>query len=131
MITIDKMSRTPIYEQLVNQFEIGILAGDISTDGLLPSVRSLSVQLGINPNTLQKAYSELERRGLCFTVPGSGRFVSPEAIDMLKSRHVSAMRLLREQLESARSAGVTQAEALLAIREIYADKPNTENSEVN
>ena len=53
------MSRTPIYEQLVDQFEKFILTGALLPGSQIPSVRSLSIQLSINPNTVQKAYSEL------------------------------------------------------------------------
>ena len=79
MFNIDKMSRTPLYEQLIEQFESCILSGDIGEDGKLPSVRYLSQHLNINPNTLQRAYAEIERRGLCYSVPGNGRFISPDA----------------------------------------------------
>ena len=63
LLTIDKLSRTPIYEQVVAQLEMHIQLGSFSQDQALPSVRSLSLELGVNPNTLQKAYAELERRG--------------------------------------------------------------------
>lgn len=84
MFTIDKMSRIPIYEQLIDQFEYCILSGDIGPDGQLPSVRFLSQSLNVNPNTLQRAYAEIERRGLCYTVPGNGRFISKDALERLK-----------------------------------------------
>lgn len=84
MFTIDKLSRTPIYEQLISQFEYCILSGDIGSDGQLPSVRFLSQSLNINPNTLQRAYAEIERRGLCYTVPGNGRYISKDALCKLK-----------------------------------------------
>ena len=62
MFTIDKLSRTPIYEQLIAQFEYGILSGEIAPDGKLPSVRELSQELCVNPNTLQRAFNEIENR---------------------------------------------------------------------
>lgn len=83
MFSIDKLSRTPIYEQLIAQFERCILSGDIGADGQLPSVRFLSQTLSINPNTLQRAYAEIERRGLCYTVPGNGRYIAKDAVEKL------------------------------------------------
>ena len=66
MFTVDKLSRTPIYEQLIRQFEYRILSGDIPVNGLLPSVRSLSLELGINPILLmlplKRKQPKLKRR---------------------------------------------------------------------
>ena len=73
LLTIDKLSRTPIYEQVVAQLEMHIQLGSFSQDQALPSVRSLSLELGVNPNTLQKAYAELERRGLRYPLPKNSK----------------------------------------------------------
>ena len=62
MFVIDVMSRVPVYEQLINQVEEQILTGLLNSGDKMPSVRSLSVSLSINPNTIQKAYTELDRR---------------------------------------------------------------------
>ena len=75
MFRIDNFSRTPIYEQLIEQFERFILTGALTPGAQIPSVRSLSVQLSINPNTVQKAYSELDSRALIYSLPGKGSFV--------------------------------------------------------
>lgn len=103
MFTIDKLSRTPIYEQLIAQFERCILSGDIGADGQLPSVRFLSQTLSINPNTLQRAYAEIERRGLCYTVPGNGRYIAKDAADKLaalaNARTIEFESLARELKE--------------------------------
>ena len=76
MFVIDVMSRVPVYEQLINQVEEQILTGLLNSGDKMPSVRSLSVSLSINPNTIQKAYTELDRMKLIITVPGKGSFVS-------------------------------------------------------
>ena len=83
MFVIDVMSRVPVYEQLINQVEEQILTGLLNSGDKMPSVRSLSVSLSINPNTIQKAYTELDRRKLIVTVPGKGSFVSSEALNIL------------------------------------------------
>ena len=67
---IDSMSRQPVYEQIVDQVEQMILSGLMRPGEQLPSVRSLSLELSINPNTIQKAYAELDGRGIIYTLPG-------------------------------------------------------------
>ena len=64
---IDSMSRQPVYEQIVDQVEQMILSGLMRPGEQLPSVRSLSLELSINPNTIQKAYAELDGRGIIYT----------------------------------------------------------------
>lgn len=72
LITIDYRDRKLIYEQLIDNIKELILRGDLKKDDFLPSVRSLARELGINPNTIQKAYAELERQGIIATLPGRG-----------------------------------------------------------
>ena len=69
MFMIDPMSRQPVYEQIIRQMERFILSGMLAPGDQLPSVRSLSLELSINPNTIQKAYSELDVRGIIYSVP--------------------------------------------------------------
>lgn len=76
MIVIDYKDRRPIYEQVVERFQDLIVKNVIRAGEQMPSVRSLAMELAINPNTIQKAYAELERRGFTYTVKGRGSFVS-------------------------------------------------------
>ena len=78
LITIDYRDRKLIYEQLVDNVKELILRGDLKRDDFLPSVRSLAKELGINPNTIQKAYQELERQGVVTSAQGRGVFVSED-----------------------------------------------------
>lgn len=75
MIQIDLKSRKPIYEQVVDGFKRLIQTGAINPDERVPSVRDLAKSLLINPNTIQKAYRELENQGYFYTVLGQGSFV--------------------------------------------------------
>ena len=99
MISIDKQSRVPVYEQLIDAFEKEILLGIREKDSMIPSVRTLSVELGINPNTVQKAYLELERRNITYSVPGVGRFVSKDGAAILKKDLGEAEELLQKAVE--------------------------------
>ena len=76
MIIIDYKDTRPIYEQIVERFQTLIITGAIEPDSQMPSVRSLAVDLSINPNTIQKAYSVLEQEGYIYPVKGRGNFVS-------------------------------------------------------
>lgn len=85
MFQIDSLSRIPVYEQLIEQMEKFILTGILHAGDQLPSVRSLSVELSVNPNTIQKAYGELDRRGIIYSIPGIGCFVSQDAAKVLRT----------------------------------------------
>jgi len=74
MIPIDLMDARPIYEQVTERFKMLILRGIIKADEKIPSVRNLAVDLSINPNTIQRAYAELEKQGYIYTVKGKGNF---------------------------------------------------------
>lgn len=76
MIQIDNRSRVPIYEQIINSIKQLTVAGILKPGEKLPSVRELSRQMTINPNTIQKAYLELERQGLIYVERGKGTFIS-------------------------------------------------------
>ena len=119
MFSIDKLSRTPIYEQLIHQFEISILSGDIPANGLLPSVRSLSQALKINPNTLQRAYNEIERRGLCYSVAGYGRYLAPDALLRIKEQANAQTLAFHETVVSLKEHGVSEEVLTGIIREVF------------
>ena len=87
MFTIDTMSRTPVYEQIINQAEKFIAVGLLKSGQQMPSVRSLSVELSVNPNTIQKAFAELTGRGILVSVPGKGSFVSQSALEIINGRN--------------------------------------------
>ena len=102
MFVIDNMSRIPVYEQIVQQTEELLLAGVLQPGDAMPSVRSLSVELGVNPNTIQKAHSELERRAVTLSVPGRGSFLREDAEETIKERarstKVPALQALIKEL---------------------------------
>ncbi len=75
MILIDYKSRKPIYEQIIDNIKSLVVSGVLKRDEQLPSVRQLAQQLAINPNTIQKAYAELERQGVIYSLKGRGSFV--------------------------------------------------------
>lgn len=99
MFQIDIMSRIPVYEQLIRQTEKFILLGVLNAGDKLPSVRQLSAELSVNPNTIQKAFTELDRRGIIFSVNGRGNFVSDKALKALEVSRRSAFSDIKEQIK--------------------------------
>jgi len=85
MIVLDMSDKRPIYEQIVDTYKNQIALGILKPDEKLPSVRQLAVEMSINPNTIQKAYAELERSGFIYTVKGRGNFAA-DISDMLPIR---------------------------------------------
>ena len=79
MYRIDYKDSRPVYEQIVDTYKRMILIGVMEEDEKMPSVRSLAMELSANPNTIQKAYTELERQGFIYTVKGRGNFVMKNA----------------------------------------------------
>ena len=76
MITLDYRDRRPLYEQVIERFQDLMFKGVLVQDEKMPSVRSLATDLSINPNTIQRAYGELERQGYIYSVKGKGSFVA-------------------------------------------------------
>ena len=90
MILLDYKDSRPIYEQVVEKLQELMLLGVLEEDDQMPSVRSLAMELSINPNTIQRAYGELERQGYIYMVKGRGSFV--ESIRRLKEARRKAGR---------------------------------------
>lgn len=119
MFSIDHMSRRPVYEQLVEQVESFILKGILKPGDQMPSVRSLSLELSVNPNTVQKSYSELDFRGLIQSVPGKGCFVSEGAVKAIEKKKRSNPVSLKAQIDQLRLAGIEKDEIIELIEQIY------------
>ena len=101
MIVLDYQDRRPLYEQIVEKFRILILKNALPPGSRMPSVRQLAMDLAINPNTIQRAYMELEQQGLIYPVKGKGNFVA----DVSQIRE-QQLKLYREELETLIRRGV-------------------------
>ena len=116
MISLNYRDSGPIYEQIKNKMKKLIVTGVLKENEKLPSVRSLATELAINPNTIQKAYGELESEGYIYSVPGKGSFASGEfRID--ERRKEELIRQLKEISAELRFMGVTQTELLALLKE--------------
>lgn len=117
MITLNYRDARPIYEQVCDGLRRLIVSGAIADGDKLPSVRTLATQLAINPNTIQRAYAELEQSGYCCTVPGKGCFAvhTFRARDDVRRRTLETQ--LREVLQELRAMGVSEEEIEAMCRE--------------
>ena len=100
MIILDYKDRRPIYEQIMERFQELMMTGVLEKDSQLPSVRSLAMELSINPNTIQRAYAELERQGYIYSVKGKGSFVTDNSVLKDSKKQV----VLKRQEETALEA---------------------------
>ena len=121
IIEIDFRSRTPIYEQLISHIRSMAATGAAKPDEKLPSVRQLSVELGINPNTIQKAYSELERTGVIYSLSGRGSFISSQTDKLEREHKERLMKDFCRQASLAKEGGISQNELYDAVAQIYGD----------
>ncbi|WP_414043836.1 GntR family transcriptional regulator [Macrococcus animalis] len=125
MISIDNRSRVPIYEQLVSGFKLQIMNGVLHTDDQLPSVRQLAQELTINPNTIQKAYRELERLGYTYSVPGKGSFVNKVEDSMQKERIKMLSDSLEKIVQELLFLGLTKEEIIEKIQSMRGDNDDS------
>lgn len=109
MILIDHKDRRPIYEQIIERFEQLILCGALENNAPMPSVRSLAMELSLNPNTIQRAYQELERAGYIYTIKGKGSFVSEISQNADRKRQEVKKEMI-EGIRKALLAGITPEE---------------------
>lgn len=119
MFIIDPLSRTPVYEQIISQLERFVVQGVLHPEDQVPSVRSLSVQLGINPNTILKAFSELAARGIISAAPGRGYFICPDAQQVLAKLWHERLKELRALCAELAQAGITWEEILQSAEQGY------------
>jgi len=109
-ITIDVKSRTPIFEQLHNNILRLALDGVLAADEQLPSVRALACELAINPNTIQRAYAELERDGIIYSLPARGSFISSDLTAAKNATKNEVCKALAEEIKKAKHFGITREE---------------------
>ena len=106
MITIDYKDRRPIYEQIGSSIEDLAVRGVLEPDSQLPSVRQLAVELSINPNTIQRAYSQLEKTGVIYSVKGKGNFVAADPKRLREEKMEQILQEMEKLLRQALALGV-------------------------
>ncbi len=118
MILLDYRDKRPIYEQVVEKLEKLIMGGALEADSKMPSVRTMGMDLAVNPNTIQRAYNQLEQEGYLYTVSGRGSFVAPEN-EWREGKKKKMLEEWRLATERAREAGLTREELSGQLDQIY------------
>ena len=116
MISINYRDPRPVYEQIAGEIRKLIISCVYKPDERLPSVRELAQQLAINPNTIQRAYRELEASGYIYSVPGSGSFVG-ERREVDTARRDALLQTLRDAYRELRFLGLSDAELIAALND--------------
>lgn len=107
----------PIYVQLMETITAAIASGTLTAGSRLPSVREMAAQAGVNPNTMQRALSELEREGLLYSQRTAGRFVTDQSDSITQKRKELAMQQIRIFLSSMKEMGYTSEQTLNLIQQ--------------
>ena len=124
MLVIDKFSRKPIYEQIVEGIEYEIVVGNLKARDQLPSIRELSAAHAVNPNTIQKAFLELDRAGVIISNQGRGCFVSDDAMEKIRERLRPRLAELENLAGELFRAGITREEVLRAVENAFSANKN-------
>jgi DNA-binding transcriptional regulator YhcF (GntR family) len=119
---LDMQSGVPLYRQLIDQVQAAIAAGALRSGDQLPTVRQVAVDLEINPNTVMRAYREMEIRGILDTQQGTGTFVAQQTIDRDALEHSRGLEQLVEEFAArAGSGGFHLEELMTALRDRIAE----------
>ena len=118
MFVINYQSREPIYEQLYKNVVRLVSLGAMEPEQQLPPVRQLATELGVNPNTVSKAYKNLEKDGIIYSVVGKGSFIMKNS-NAANSKKSEAINNLENAVKSAVEVGVTQDEIMKITQDIY------------
>ncbi|MCQ2423193.1 MAG: GntR family transcriptional regulator [Lachnospiraceae bacterium] len=119
-ITIQTKSGVPIYEQIGKAIKADILEGKLRKDEPLPSIRSLAADLRISVITTKRAYEDLEKEGMIYSVPGKGFFVdNPDREYLAEKRNMSVEEDLTKVIEEAKNAGLTKEQFINMLEIIW------------
>lgn len=123
MIVIDYRDKRPLYEQVTEKLAQLIICGALESNAKLPSVRTLAMELSINPNTIQRAYAQLEQDGYIYTVVGRGNYVT-DVHEWQKGYQKAAAAELEGSLQKAKTAGLPLEEVLAMAKKCYESAPS-------
>ena len=120
---LDGHSGVPVYRQLIDQVQAGVASGALATGDQLPTVRQVAVDLAINPNTVSRAYREMEIRGMLDTQQGTGTFVADRKVEYSKDERDRLLgQLAGEFVSRAGAAGFTLKQLMKALKELQPEE---------
>ena len=120
---LDGHSGVPVYRQLIDQVQAAVASGMLATGDQLPTVRQVAVELAINPNTVSRAYREMEIRGMLDTQQGTGTFVADWKVEYSKDEKERKLaQLVGEFVSRAGAAGFTLKQLIKALKEMQPEE---------
>ncbi len=117
MINLDYNSRIAIYEQIVMEIERYIALGILKENDKLPSIRQLAVELGINPNTVKKAYSILESKNIISSLSTKGTFITNKTKDVVNEKIDKEISYIKDKFKQLEKLGLTTQEIIKRVLE--------------
>lgn len=127
MLQLNPKDHTPIYEQIKEQLKTMIVSGVLKPDDKIPSVRELAQMLTINPNTIQKAYKELELEGFIYSVRGKGSFVTAQDKNLRNIRQQDLLTDLEKTVRELMYIQVPYQQVISLIEKIYKEEDGGNN----
>jgi GntR family transcriptional regulator len=122
---LDEHSGVPVYRQMIDQVQAAVATNLLKTGDQLPTVRRVAVDLAINPNTVSRAYREMELRGILDTQHGTGTFVAENLVERSPEEKQRLLnQLLTELMARAASAGLRLSEVQRALERLSHETPN-------
>lgn len=116
LISLDYQSRTPIYEQIVLEIERFVALGILKPEEQIPPIRELATELGINPNTVKKAYSILESKGVIVSLSTKGTFISFNTKNIVEEKIKSKISEMKDIIGELEKLGLTKEEIIEKIK---------------
>ncbi len=112
MINLDYQSRTPIYEQIISEIERYVALGILKPKEQIMPIREMATTLGINPNTVKKAYTELENRGIITTISTKGTFIEEDISKVINLKVEDKINEIKKSISELEKLGITKDEIL-------------------
>lgn len=124
MFLVNPKSKQPIYEQLVEQLRRQLTLGGMEAGAAMPSVRQLASELGINPNTIQKAYRRMEEEGMIESVPGRGSFVTENLAQIVEKQRREQLDKAEMTIRTCKEMGLSKDDILILVENAYKEGEN-------
>ena len=131
MLSIDRYSHKPAYQQVFDGVTQLIVSGSLAPDEKLPSVRALALDLSINPNTIQKAYAQLDASGITYSVLGVGCFVAPDAVKHIKTESYAQLDALALALRDLARAQVDKEAVHDVVERVWRETHEDESEQTS
>ncbi|HXE07332.1 MAG TPA: GntR family transcriptional regulator [Acidobacteriaceae bacterium] len=127
---LDQHSGVPVYRQLIDQVQAATATGQLRSGDQLPTIRGVAVDLAINPNTVSRAYREMELRGILDTQQGTGTFIAEKPVERSDTERRRQMaQLVTEFVARAGASGFTVGDLQEALHELSRDVPHAKQQE--